>query len=877
MSIKVCSLNIFRIFAITKITNNLIMQYKLKLAIVAMCLPAVAFAQDDKKQAQTAKSMDESAFTFSEAQLGEDADASSNVTILNSNSNVYASQVGYLFSPVFFDYRALNPRYNDVYINGASMNDMESGQFRFSNLGGLNQQTRNVDFALPFESNNFTMPAMGGSNNYDLRAGSMPAGNYASLGAANRSYTFRGMYSYASGFNNKGWAFAGALTYRWADRGYVEGTFYNSLSYFLGVQKKWTNGHSLSFSTWGNPTERASQGAATDENYWLANDRFYNPYWGYQDGKVRNSRVINDFSPTALLTWDWNINDNAKLTTTLLGKYSIYKSTKLNYNNANNPQPDYWKNLPSSYYDVWDDGDGLGRTDQNLADWNTAYNYWTASKANRQINWNRLYYSNEQASKQGVDAIYFEQAKHDNDLTFNLASTLTMNLGKDQVWNAGLLMGTSNSHHFQTMDDMLGATTFHNINTYALGTYDASSDYIQYDLNTEGPDKKGKVIGIGDVFGFDYNIYVNKATAWTNYAANVGRLHFMVAAKIGGTNMERNGRMRNGMFANSSYGKSGFASFLDGGGKASVSFDTGVAGVLSLGAGYQWNAPMASVAFASPELNNDFVNNLKDERVFSGEFSYQYQNAWLHANLNAYYNRINNATEWQNFYFDDVNSFSYVSMTGINKENYGLELGLDFKLTSFLNLQAIGTIGDAKNTNNANVRYLNSTSARYVDDIVYNKGMREGGTPLTAASLGLSFHKGGWYIDLNGNYYDRIYLFYSPDMRYGSSLTVSGRTDNEGNPTSIPEQTKGHGGFMLDGSIGKSIYLKHGSLNFNFMITNILNNRNIVSGGYEQSRSDYTVNAAGTLNNNRVYKFSRNPKKYYAYGTNGMLQVSYRF
>lgn len=90
------------------------------------------------------------------------------------------------------------------------------------------------------------------------------------------------------------------------------------------------------------------------------------------------------------------------------------------------------------------------------------------------------------------------------------------------------------------------------------------------------------------------------------------------------------------------------------------------------------------------------------------------------------------------------------------------------------------------------------------------------------------------------------------------------------------DQAKGHGGWMVDGSIGKSIRLKHGSLNFNLMITNILNNRKIVSGGYEQSRSDYTLNKENEAKD-RVYKFSKNPKKYYVFGTNGMFQVSYRF
>ena len=83
------------------------------------------------------------------------------------------------------------------------MNDMESGQFRYSDVGGLTRFTRNVDFALPFESNNFSIAGMAGSNNYDFRAGNMQAGNYAAVAAANRNYTLRGMYTYASGFNKK--------------------------------------------------------------------------------------------------------------------------------------------------------------------------------------------------------------------------------------------------------------------------------------------------------------------------------------------------------------------------------------------------------------------------------------------------------------------------------------------------------------------------------------------------------------------------------------------------------------------------------------------------------------------------------------------------
>ena len=849
-------------------------QKNLKLAVMALCSASLAQAQNPTDSiGQRSSILNESAFTFTEAQLGEDDDMSQNVTIVNSNNNIYASEVGYLFSPVRFRYRAFDQKYNDVYINGIPMNDMETGQFRFSNIGGLNQQTKNQEFALPFESNKFAMTGMAGSNNYNFRPASMPAGHRITLTGANRNYTLRGMYTFNTGLSDKGWAFSGNITYRWANEGYVEGTFYNSLSYFLGVQKVFGNGaHSLAFSTWGNPTERASQGAGTDEMYWMANDRYYNPYWGYQNGKKRNSRIVNDFAPTALLTWDWKISDNDKLTTSLMGKYSMYKSTKLNYNNADNPHPNYWKNMPSSYYDIWDESNSSYRTSEALQNWHDAYDYWSGPKANRQIDWDRLYYSNKQASAQGQDAMYYIQAKHNDALTIALASTFNKQLDKDKNWNIGIVGATNKGMHYQTMEDLLGATQFHNINTYALGTYPANADEIQYDLNNPNA-----VVKEDDKFGYNYNLLVNNGKLWTSYSENFGILHYLVAAKLGYTAMQRDGKMRNGLAKDNSYGKSHTAQFIDGGLKFGANINLGRGNTFTLGLGYEHKAPQAKVAFVSPEINNDFVKNLKNERVFSSEIGYQLQTSWLHANINAYYSYLTNVSDWQNFYYDDINSFSYVSITGMRKAYYGVEAGLKFKVTSAFDVKLIGQISDAKILNDNTVSYMNSTKGVEYTETIYNKNMRDNGTPLTAASLGLSYHSGGWFLDLNANYYDRMYISYSPCYRYHSSATARGNCFDNNEPIrSAFEQAKGHGGFMLDGSIGRSIYLKRGSLSINLSVTNILNNTNIVTGGYEQSRSDYSKKTDGTTTN-RAYKFSKNPMKFFAYGTNGMLNIAYKF
>jgi len=858
------------------------MRKTLKLAVMALCCPTAIMAQEPVDSVIT-ELMDETAFTFTEAQLGESDDVSSNITIISSNRNVYASEVGYRFSSARFKYRGFGSKYNEIYINGNPVNNAESGEFRYSFVGGLNNQTRGQEASLPFEDNTFSMSAMGGSHNYNFRPSAFATGQRVSLAGANRNYTTRAMYTYNSGVTEKGWAFTASLTYRWAnmETAYIEGTFYNALSYFFGAEKIINDQHRVSLVTWGNPTERAAQSASTDEMYWIANSNFYNPNWGYQEGKKRSSRIVQDYAPAALLTWDWKPDDNTKIATTLLGKYAMYSSTRLNYNNSTNPAPDYYSLMPSYFYDVWAPyyGDQGAAAFQN---WQAAYDYLSASKANRQINWDRLYYANKSVSAQGGEAMYYIQAYHDDQLTFSLSSNMQKRLSSTSHLNMGVNLQTNKGMHYQTMEDLLGAASFHNINTYLTGT----GDEAQYDLNNPN-----QVVKEGDRFAYDYNLLVNKAMTWASMTKDLGNAHLFVNGRIGGTTMQRDGKMRNGLAPDNSYGKSKTASFLDGGAKVGAHIGLGKGHTVLVGTSFEWKAPTARTAFSAPQINNDFALNLKNEKVFSAEVGYMVQAGPLMANVGAYFNRLTDVSEYSMAYSDVDHSFSYISLTGINKEYYGVELGLRYKVTSSFDIKALGTISEAKYTNNADVLYMLSQDGKYqLPDICLNKGMREGGTPLAAASIDLSYHTGGWFIDLIGNYFDKIYLYYSPIIRYYRDMPVlkdaQGEVlkDAQGNAlhdaSAVPDQAKGKGGFMLDATIGKSIRMRHGHrMSVNLMLSNLLNNVKIVTGGMEQNRrdTDYSQGDTEEAASIRTYSFIDSPKKFYANGTNGMLIVTYSF
>lgn len=815
---------------------------------------------------------DDSNFTFTESQLGENDDITTDVIRINSATNIYVSQIGWAWSGIWFKYRALDNAYNDVYMNGVQVNNPENGRFSYTTIGGINDATRNKEDVGAFEGNNYSFSGLGGSSNYNFRPSQMPDGHKVTLSGANRNYTLRAMYSYGTGLSKDGWAFFGNIGYRWSNMqtASIKGTFYNSLSFFLSAQKVFNDKHSLSIAAWANPTERATAGASTDEAYWLANDYQYNPYWGYQDGKKRASRIVTNVEPSFLVTWDYNIKENMKLTTSAILKYAEYKSTKLNYSGTN-PHPDYWKRFPSYNYDVWGrDGD---YNYDNAAFW-SSYDNWK-QEPYRQINFDELYFANTQLNKIGADAIYWIEARHNNHLMTNLSSTFDWTFKPGTRFSAGVQILSNRGSHYRTIEDLLGGKYFHNTNTYLVGDYQQTAPEAMYDVN-HGYQKLIE----GDRYGYDYYLWNQDIKLWAGFTMEHGIMHSFFTGKIGGRRMWREGFMRNGLFQDNSYGKSGIAHFLDGGLKMGSTVNLGKGHALSAGLGYELKAPGASVAFMCPEMNNDYAQDLRNEKVLSAELGYAISNRWFRLNLNGYYYYMHDGNEWQQFYNDDSNSFSYNSLTGVKKEYYGVELGLRINVTSSLDIVALGTYGEAKYIENTPVSWMNSTSGEMKQEICHNKGMRVSGTPLAAASLGLNYRIKRWYLGLTGNYYDRIYLSYSTNMRYENNLKNAGRY--HAGEYDVPDQAKGNGGFMLDASIGRQFQVFHHPLSVNLQLCNLTNRRNITTGGYEQSRSNYSVtetenSGTETTTKPRTYNFEKNAKKFYAQGFNFMLNVNYRF
>jgi hypothetical protein len=217
------------------------------------------------------------------------------------------------------------------------------------------------------------------------------------------------------------------------------------------------------------------------------------------------------------------------------------------------------------------------------------------------------------------------------------------------------------------------------------------------------------------------------------------------------------------------------------------------------------------------------------------------------------------------FYHDDYHTYMNMLLSNQNRIHQGIEAGALVTLTSWLKASAACNIGNYRYTNRPTA-LLNADNGLIPDTTytVFIKNFFVSGTPQFASNFSLKINKNFWFIDVTANYFDKIYLSFNPERRTQRAVLNLG----EGDPLikSITEQTKFDGGMTLDASIGKSIRYKGYFITLNLTVNNILNNTNLVSGGFEQLRFDFETKDVSNFP----------PKIFYSYGTTFFFNVGIR-
>ncbi len=251
--------------------------------------------------------------------------------------DAFISTTAFVMSNARFRMRGYNLGEYDVYFNGIPVNDLENGSVPSASWSGLNTVMRNRNYALGLTAGDFAFGGVGGSFYLDATASSQRKELEVSYSNANRNFRHRLMATYASGLMKGGWAVSAAFSRRWAEQGYVPGTFYDGYSYYLSVDKHFGDNNTLSLTTYGSPTKDGKDVATVQEAYNLAGSNYYNPGWGYQNGVVRNAYINNTFQPMFILTDRWKIDSKSDLVTAAGFSFGKKINSHLDWYNAARP------------------------------------------------------------------------------------------------------------------------------------------------------------------------------------------------------------------------------------------------------------------------------------------------------------------------------------------------------------------------------------------------------------------------------------------------------------------------------------------------------------------------------------------------------------
>ncbi|MBQ7530302.1 MAG: carboxypeptidase regulatory-like domain-containing protein [Paludibacteraceae bacterium] len=547
----------------------------------------IVLYQDLAREAQ-----EEVLLNLAEADLNDDEGKSQSVSSASSASqDVFNTTTSFAWSTGRYRNRGYENIYEKNYINGLAFNTAERGTFSFSSMGGLNDASRNKEVVNNIEASNFTFGGIGNATNYLMDASRYAQGWKVGVAGTNRQYKGRVNATYASGPLNSGWSFIAQIAWRYSPyidaKGIIgEGIAYNSGGYFLSAQKDWQNGHRLSLITFGAPTMRGQSGAVTQEVYDLTGSINYNPYWGYCNGKVRNSRIVKSYDPTGIISYEWQIDPMQKLRAAVGYHYAWYSNSALTFYNAPDPRPDYYRNLPSFLYDGQFDANGalivkdntgmmnplgqegadgslveqtynghvVGRT-MDMATYQTLTDLWKArDDKTTQIDWDGLYAANQanNLADPTASASYMQERRH-NDLqegiinvnyTNSKVNHLKITVGLDAKYAQGI--------HYKSVDDLLGGNQWIDVDPFAerdikdlatnISLTQAGIENVkQNDIFNHNQAKKE-----GDRFGYNYYMNMVQANVWAQNEWNFNEFDVYYALKIAYSSMQRSTTMING-------------------------------------------------------------------------------------------------------------------------------------------------------------------------------------------------------------------------------------------------------------------------------------------------------------------------------------------
>ncbi len=448
---------------------------------------------------------------LTETELADDEGVGMANALLRATRDVFLTRAAFDFGQAFFRVRGYDSQRGEVRINGLRMNKFYDGRPQWNQWGGLNDVTRNQEYTHGLDFNTTTFGGILGTTTIDTRPSGLRKGTRVSSSLSNRTYAGRIMASYNSGLFKNRLAFTLSASRRWAKQGYIEGTLYDAYSVYGSLEYQFNEANTLQFTGIYAHNRRGRSAAITEEVYTLKGKK-YNPYWGEQNGEIRNSRertiaepliFFNYYLKLPQFTWHNGIS------------YSFGKQTRgrLGYFNAPNPDPTYYRYLPSFYVNS-----PLG------ANFESAEVSREAFLSESQINWQNVYQANENRSS------YVLSDDTINDRVVTASSVAELNISDGLVANFGANIKQTKTDAYAKINDLFGQVILKDIDPFT-NTRNDVNDPI---------DKR-----VGDIFNYHYQVNASAFDIFAQAKFDYGNLRVFGSIGFESTRYQRNGIYKN--------------------------------------------------------------------------------------------------------------------------------------------------------------------------------------------------------------------------------------------------------------------------------------------------------------------------------------------
>ena len=809
---------------------------------------------------------DLSIITITDDELSNDAIAADNISgLLQASKDIFLRTAAFEFSSSFFKIKGLDSGNGKVLINGIEMNKVYDGRAQWSNWGGLNDVLRNQEFSNGLAPSNFTFGGVLGSTNMNTRASQQRPGTRISYSSSNRSYEHRVMATHTRGISENGWAMTFSASRRSGNEGFNEGTSYNAYAVFASIEKKLNEYHSINFTGIFTPNRRGKSSPNTQEVFDLKGIE-YNEYWGDLNGRKLNSRIKEVVEPILMLSHYWTVSENSTLQTN--GSYQFGKigNSRLDFNGGSNPSPSYYQKLPS-YFLRYNDLSNAYTAQENFVN-------------KGQLDWHRIFDANITNASVDLNNAYILYEDRNDDKQFTLNTIYNSDINNNISINGKLEYKHLRSENFAEVLDLLGGNGYLDINNFANTEAQMQNDVLN----------PNRVVVVGDKFRYNFNLSSVLINAFAQGQFKYNKIDFYAAANISQITNQREGLYQNGRFENSSLGKSEKLNFTNYGAKMGATYKINGRNLIDANVAYLTQAPTIRNSFSNSRENNNIVDDLESEKVFSSDLSYIRRSPIITSRVTAYYTAIKDATEISFYFADGVGgdntAFVQEILSGIEKKQLGLELGLEAQVTSTIKLKGAASIGRFTYANNPDL-YLtsdvtnegifdeNGRSGNYTSNL---KNYKIAAGPHTAYSIGFEYRDPNyWWIGVTANFFSNTFIDIAPLTRSSNFYTdADGLTFPDYDIVASREllQQEKFNNYKVVNLVGGKSCKIAGYYISAFATVNNLLNTEYKSGGFEQGRNaNYNELRADKALNKPVF----GNKYWYGRGTTYFMNVSISF